>query len=233
MKRTLTVMAALTLLASIHLRAQDHTPPKALNLQEITDKIGYPMEAKAAKASGKVIAMVTIGPDGKVMESEISESDSPLLSKAVEKHIAGLKFEPARKEGAAVKSIVHIPFQFELPAEPKVYTKLADALAANEEVTELDLTGRKLDKLDPRIAELQSLRILTLDRNRFSKFPAVITKLTSLEELSIAENQLTKVPGSLKKLKNLKYLDVRSNKFSDGQIDVIREMFEDADVFTD
>ena len=226
MKRFSFLLLLLSVFAFSDLVGQADTPPQALNLDEIRGKIGYPMGAKAARVDGKVIAKLVIDEKGKVAETTIMESPSELLSEAVLKKMAALKFKPAKQNGKAVRSIVHVPFLFELPKEQPVFTSLEKALAAGDEAVALDLSEQKLAKLDPRIATLKNLRNINLDGNRFAKFPTVLSKLLLLEEISIADNQLQSVPGSLKKLKNLRFLDLRGNDFSEETIIKVRERLE-------
>ena len=214
MKSILPILIAVMLVFSGNLIAQTGTPPECLNLEEIQQKIGFPLEAKTAGAYGKVIAKVTVGANGKVEKAEIMESPSPVLSEAVMKYINELKFKAAKKEGKAIKSIVHVPIVFEMASTPKVYTSLDEALTTLNIVESLDLSGQKLASLDKRVARLKSLRKIVLDDNQFTKMPAVLKKFPSLEEIEIADNKLTKVPCFVKHMKNLRALDITGNEIN-------------------
>jgi TonB family protein len=213
--------------------AQAETPPECLNLEEVQQKIGYPLEAKRAGASGKVIAKVTVGENGKVEKHEITDSPSPLLSQAVSDHIESLKFHPAKKEGKPIRSIVLVPIVFEAGGGDKVFTSLEEALTTTEVVEILDLSGQNLKTLDSRIARLTSLRKINLDDNSFTEIPSVLAKLPALAEIEMSGNQIKSVPGFLKKMKSLRSLDISNNQMSAAAITKAREMLEHVELLTD
>ena len=226
MKTIYSFLFVALLLVAGNLAAQSDTPPECLNLGEIQQKIGYPIEAKRAGAHGKVIAKVTVGKNGKVEQSEIMESPSPILSKAVLSHIGGLKFKAAKMDGKPSKSIVQVPIIFENTSAPKVYTSLEKALTTLNLVESLDLSGQKLDGLDKRISRLKSLRSIVLDDNNFDRIPSVLKKLPALEEIEIANNKVTKIPCYVKKMKNLKVLNVSGNPLTTKAVDKAHDSFE-------
>lgn len=230
-------MLMLLCLGAYFSNAQTETPPEVRNIYSVMDKIGYPSEAKTAGIEGKVLAEVTVDQRGKVVDHEIQESPSPLLSDAVGKHIGALKFEPARKDGEAIRSKVRVPFLFELPAPIKggdgLYESVATALKNPMDVIELDLTGTKADKLDPGLSACKNLKILILDDMRLKKLPGFIKGMKSMEEMSITGNQLTSLPGWLANMPNLQSLDVRENKFSDEALEKIRDKYSELDILTD
>ncbi len=211
--------------------AQNFTPPEPINLDEVSQKIGYPMEAKSAHVSGKVLAKVKVTEAGRVASYEILESPSPVLSKAVEAQIDALRFKPAKKEGVAVSSYMQVPFRFELSESS--FNDLQAALRSTGEVESLDLSGKGLTVIDSRIPKLTSLRVLNLDDNQLKSIPAAFKNLRLLQELHLANNQLTSLPKSLKKLKHLKVLDISGNALSKEQIAQVREWLEDTEVTAD
>src|SRR5688572_21493453 len=121
MKKMFCFLFAMLLLVVARTFGQTETPPECLNLEEVQQRIGYPLEAKRAGAQGKVVAKVTVGENGKVEKHEISESPSQWLSDAVSAHIAELKFHPAKKEGKPIKSIVLVPIVFDAGGGDKVF----------------------------------------------------------------------------------------------------------------
>lgn len=228
------VLSALLLFTGSWLFAQTETPPEVLNLAEVQQKIGYPAKARDTRMQGKVIAKVMVDESGKVESAEVIESPSELLSDAVSNRVTQLKFRPARKDGKPIRSIVHVPFLFELPENGGVFTSLDKALEDPLAVVELDLSGQNISKLDPRVAGMRNLEKVNLDENAFRQFPSVLCRLPLLEEISIADNKLTSVPGKLRKLENLHFVDLRGNDISEGEASSIRESLEDvSEVLTD
>jgi TonB family protein len=233
MKMTLRILVTALLLISSKLFAQTETPPECLNLEAVQQKIGFPLEAKRAGASGKVIAKVTVDPSGKVSKSEIMESPSQLLSDAVMAHIGDLKFTPAKMDGKPIKSIVQVPIVFDNAGSDKVFTSLEEALTTTELVENLDLSGQKLSTLDSRITRLKSLHKIILDDNNFTEIPSVLAKLPALAEIEISSNQLKSVPGFLKKMKSLRSLDISDNQIPAAAIEKAREQMEHIELLTD
>lgn len=233
MRKIFLIAALLT--TGLYAIGQSETPPEALNLYATMDKIGYPDDAKSAGVEGTVLAQVTINEKGRVVDYEIKKSPSPILSGAVEKHVESLKFKPAKKDGEAIKSIVQVPFRFELPAAPdgKVCTSVADALKDPSAVTELDLSGRKSSELSPELAKCINIRVLTLDGMDLGKVPSWIRALKNLQELSLADNSLSSLPGWLVKMPLLESLDIQENKISKKDLLDIREKYENIDLLTD
>lgn len=233
MKTWLFFLFAAFLLISVPTFGQTETAPECLNLEAIQQKIGFPLEAKRAGASGKVIAKVTVGTNGKVEKHEISESPSKLLSDAVSAHVGELKFNPAKKDGKAIRSIVLVPIVFDAGDGQKVFTSLEEALITTELVEQLDLSGQKLTSLDPRITRLTSLRTIILDDNNFTEIPGILGKLPVLAEIEMSGNQIKSVPGFLKKMKSLRSLDISNNQMSAEAITKAREMLEHVELLTD
>lgn len=232
MKSPFCLLAAFMLMAAAT-QAQTETPPECLNLEEVQQRIGYPLEAKRAGASGKVVARVTVGPNGKVEKYEIAESPSRLLSEAVAAHVEELKFHPAKQDGKAIKSIVLVPILFDAGSSDKVFTSLEEALTTTEVVETLDLSGQRLSSLDGRITRLKSLRTLILDDNAFTEVPSVLAKLPALAHIELSGNQIKTVPGFLRKMKSLRSLDISNNAMSAAAITKAREMLEEVELLTD
>ncbi len=233
MKTTLSFLFAALALICSQVYAQTETPPECMNLEEVQQRIGFPLEAKRAGAHGRVVAKVTVDPNGKVSKSEITESPSMLLSEAVLAHIGDLKFKPAKVDGKPIKSIVQVPIIFDNAASDKVFTSLEEALTTTDVVEHLDLSDQKLSSLDARIVRLKSLRVIKLNDNNFTELPSVLGKMLSLEEIEISSNQLTSVPGFLKKMKALRSLDISDNDIPKEAIDKARENLEHLELLTD
>ena len=86
--------------------------------------------------------------------------------------------------------------------------------AANDGVTELDLSFRGIQELPSEIGKLQNLTSLDLSGNPLRKVPAAITQLQNLTSLDISKNQLSEVPAAITQLQNLTSLDISANQLS-------------------
>lgn len=87
-------------------------PPKPLNMEEILEAIVFPEEMEATGENGRVILRILVGTDGSYQRHEVMTSTNEAMAQAVEAQITQLKFEPATKDGEAVKFWVNIPFNF-------------------------------------------------------------------------------------------------------------------------
>lgn len=233
MKTMTKILMATLLLVAGKVAAQTETAPECLNLEQVQQKIGYPEEAKRAGVAGKVVAQVTVDPSGKVEKAEVIESPGKALSDAVLAHIAELRFTPAKQNGKPIKSIVQVPIVFDAGGGAKVFTSLEEALTTTEVVEQLDLSGQKLNTLDPRVSRLKSLRVIDLGENQFTAIPSVLAKLPALEEINIGSNQLKAVPGWIKKVKSLRSLDISDNQIPAAEIERLRTALQDIELLTD
>ena len=87
-------------------------PPKPLNLADIHQAIVFPEEVKESGEPGKVMIKVLVGKDGRYERHELIDATNEAMAQAVEAQIRDLTFEPAMKDGEAVKFWVTIPFRF-------------------------------------------------------------------------------------------------------------------------
>jgi small GTP-binding protein len=86
--------------------------------------------------------------------------------------------------------------------------------AANEGVTSLDFSNKRLTALPPEIAHLIKLRWLNIKSNQLSVLPAEIGQLTNLSWLDLSSNQLSVLPAEIGQLTNLSWLDLKCNQLS-------------------
>jgi internalin A len=96
--------------------------------------------------------------------------------------------------------------------------------AAEEKLTQLDLSGLDLEELPPEIGKCTQLESLVLGNwdeekrkwvgNKLTEFPEVVLKLTNLKILSIAKNQITSIPEAIGQLSNLTQLDLCRNQIT-------------------
>ena len=120
----------------------------------------------------------------------------------------------------------------------------------------LDLSNRKLDKLDmsifnrtelealnvssnslpgalpSQIGNLKNLKILNASNNNFTGIPAEVGQLSQLEILDFSNNNLTGLPNELGNLKNLKTFNISGNQFSEYDLNIIREKLPNTEFIT-
>jgi hypothetical protein len=87
-------------------------PAKPLNLGEITAKIGYPAEAKAAGQHGRLVINVLVDEYGRYSTHVLKRTAGRLLLQAVEADIAALTFVPAFDKRGPAKAWVEVAFDF-------------------------------------------------------------------------------------------------------------------------
>ncbi len=87
--------------------------------------------------------------------------------------------------------------------------------AEKEGATELDLSGKGLEKLPPEIGRLTQLTSLNLFNNQLSELPESLTRLTQLTSLDLRGNQLSELPESITRLTQLTSLNLDSNQLSE------------------
>ena len=97
--------------------------PTPLNIGEIRQAIGYPEEAREKEVSGYVVARILVSEEGDYVKHKIIRQADSTLGSAVEVHLPNLKFDPAIKDGKAIKYWVNLPFNFQLnaPSEESQY----------------------------------------------------------------------------------------------------------------
>lgn len=65
----------------------------------------------------------------------------------------------------------------------------------------LDLTENKIEEIDPKISNLQKLKVLYLDANAFKKFPKKLLSLLNLQSLRLSHNNIQTLPKEISNLK--------------------------------
>ena len=104
--------------------------------------------------------------------------------------------------------------------------------AAEEKLTQLDLSGLGLEELPPEIGKCTQLETLLLGGKfdeqkrewvgkKLSEFPDAVLQLTNLKILNLSRNQITAIPEAIGQLSNLTQL-----KLSGNQITSIPEALE-------
>jgi internalin A len=96
--------------------------------------------------------------------------------------------------------------------------------AAEEKLTQLDLSGLDLEELPGEIGKCTQLETLVLAKwdeekhellgNQLTKFPDAVLQLTNLKILSLVKNQITSIPEAISQLSNLTQLDLSNNQIT-------------------
>lgn len=95
----------------------DPNVPKDVEAVEYLEKVSprYPSQAKKARAQGKVLVRVIIGPDGKAREARIEHSSGySLLDEAARDAALRCLYRPYRENGIARSVSALVPFDFKL-----------------------------------------------------------------------------------------------------------------------
>ena len=97
--------------------------------------------------------------------------------------------------------------------------------AAEEKLTQLDLSGLDLEELPPEIGKCTQLETLLLAKfdeekrgwvgNKLTKFPDAVLQLTNLKILNLSRNQITAIPEAIGKLSNLTGLSLSDNQITE------------------
>ena len=82
-------------------------------------------------------------------------------------------------------------------------------------LTKLDLSRNELSELPSEIGQLTNLTYLDLSRNELSELPSEIFQLTNLTKLDLSRNELSELPSEIGQLTNLTKLDLSSNELSE------------------
>lgn len=89
--------------------------PKAKNYKEVISKVEYPRVCKEKGIEGKVIVMLKIDVEGKVISHEFISYPCDDLKDAVQVVLNDLEFVPAKnKDGMAITGSVALPINFRL-----------------------------------------------------------------------------------------------------------------------
>lgn len=88
--------------------------PEPVNLEEVKSLIGYPKAAKEAEIEGKVQISILVDTNGKYIDHSVVRTSHKILSKAIEKHIAKLRFKPALNGNEPISLWITMPFEFDL-----------------------------------------------------------------------------------------------------------------------
>lgn len=103
--------------------------------------------------------------------------------------------------------------------ELKRYEKAIDRIdgyrnRSIEELTEIDLTGARLQELPDWISEAKNVEILVLDYNRISVLPEWLHELKQLKRIYIRHSELKNGELKIPRLKGIEKVDVTGNAFS-------------------
>lgn len=93
--------------------------PEPVNYEEVIQMIGYPEQAIQENIQGDVVVRILIDEAGNYMKHSISKETHPVLTEAVEAHVAELAFTPALQNGKPIKFWKNIRFPFKLVEEQR------------------------------------------------------------------------------------------------------------------
>ncbi len=97
-------------------------------------------------------------------------------------------------------------------SEKEALGRILQALENNS--TELDLTGLKLDSLPAELFNLTTLEWLYLGNNQLTSLPKQIGQMANLEGLDLTDNQLTSLPKQIGQLSCLGWLPLAGNRLA-------------------
>ena len=112
--------------------------------------------------------------------------------------------------------------------------------AAEENLTQLDLSGLGLEELPPEIGKCTQLETLLLGKfdeekrkwvgNKLTEFPDAVLQLSNLKILNFTSNQITAIPEDLGKLSNLTELYLSYNQITQipdaiGKLSKLTELY--------
>src|SRR6476469_8219933 len=96
--------------------------------------------------------------------------------------------------------------------------------AAEEKLTQLDLSWLDLEELPPEIGKCTQLETVVLAKfdgekskwvgNKLTEFPDAVLQLTNLKILNVSHNQITSIPEEIGQLSNLTRLDLSENQIT-------------------
>lgn len=113
--------AALPLLLGACNKAPDAPAPAAIAPTELlavnTPPPDYPEELLCDNVGGKVVLLLTVGPDGKAGSAEVFRSSGLApLDKAAQEGVRSWTFKPATRGGVAQTTKLQVPVNFHPPA---------------------------------------------------------------------------------------------------------------------
>ncbi|MFG3497266.1 hypothetical protein [Streptomyces sp. NPDC047928] len=101
------------------------------------------------------------------------------------------------------------------PSHLAALEELDALLHRAREVTELDLSARRLRHFPEQLLAFPRLRVLSLaDNGDLGRLDPRVGELTALEELDVSGTGLTELPPSIGALENLRVLDISDNDFT-------------------
>jgi hypothetical protein len=102
---------------------------------------------------------------------------------------------------------------------------------ALKDLQALNLVGKGLLEISPRIAELAFLKRLDLARNSISTLPMVLMQLDELEELDLADNLISDV-DLLQRMPALKWVSLRGNPIDPERLEQLQDTLEDVEIIS-
>jgi len=122
----------------------------------------YPPELRVASVEGAVLAQFVVNSDGSIDTGtfKVLKSDHPLLTEAVRAHLSAMPFLPAEMNGAKVRQLVQLPFEFSLkdgsallPVQRPELTSAAPQGTVGAPAISGSLTAKQLERVNAETAE--------------------------------------------------------------------------------
>jgi TonB family protein len=104
----------------IYQAGEDITSPKGL----YTPDAPYTEEARRHRIEGKVVLEIVVERSGNVSDVRVAQSLDPGLDASAVKTVRNWRFEPATRDGRAVRVAVHVEINFKLRDSPKAVGRL-------------------------------------------------------------------------------------------------------------
>jgi Leucine-rich repeat (LRR) protein len=99
-----------------------------------------------------------------------------------------------------------------------------DVNSLNDQVTNLNLSDRKLIAIPEEVLRHLPLKTLLLSGNQITALPAEIGALTNLAILDLSKNRLNSLPAEIGALSNLRHLKLSGNPIPPSELAKIREL---------
>lgn len=214
-----------SILACLSLSAQTPEPdpnafvmldkePVPVNLQDVTKRIPFPANAKAAGVQGGIYFRLLIDTTGKIRRHMVLKSPDTSFVKAVEKELYKLKFTPAMLNGKKTLAWITMPFRFTLLGvrNNRIYRSLEKAVSRSNDVYILDLSDQRLEALPFEVLLLQKIEQLLLNNNKLDSLPDRMYILDQIRNISLKNNRFKLLPPVLNNFPHLKELYLDGNK---------------------
>lgn len=132
--------------------------------------------------------------------------------------------EEAVADSDAIEEDVQVSSSKTIDLSGKGLEKIPSYVFDKTNTEELNVSDNSLTgSIQGEIRHLSKLKVLNLSDNKMTGVPAEVGQLQYLEILDLSNNELTGLPNELANLKNLKILNLSGNKYSEQDLNYIKE----------